>query len=136
MTPELTVLALAALLHIVQMTLYAVPANLELGPAKTASPRDPQRLKAPLMEQVSVRTGRLIRAYNNHQEALLLFAIGAVTVTLSGSSTGFTALCAWVYLGARSLYVPAYAFGWVPWRSLFWAVGLGATLLLLVAALL
>ena len=33
MTVELTVLALAALLQVVQVVLMAVPANLELGPS-------------------------------------------------------------------------------------------------------
>ncbi|WP_101065626.1 MAPEG family protein [Roseovarius salinarum] len=134
MTPELTVLALAALLQVVQYVLLSVPANLELGPGKTLSPRDPERLGRPLTEQVSVRTGRLYRALNNHFEALVLFTIACVVVTLSGQSTGFTAGCAWTYLGARVLYVPAYAFGWVPWRSVIWAVGFLATVLMLGVA--
>lgn len=44
MTPELTALALAGLLQAAQYALMAVPANLELGAAKTLSPRDPVRL--------------------------------------------------------------------------------------------
>ncbi|MDV4145063.1 MULTISPECIES: MAPEG family protein [Shimia] len=136
MTPELTALTLAAILQIGQIVLMAVPANLELGTGKTLSPRDPDRLKKPLMEQVSRRTARLHRAMNNHFEGLILFSIAVLVVTLAEKSTPFTAACAYTYLVARVLYVPAYAFGWVPWRSLFWAVGLLATLLLLVAALL
>lgn len=136
MTPELTALTLAAILQIGQITLMAVPANLELGTGKTLSPRDLDRLGKPLMEQVSRRTARLHRAMNNHFEGLILFSIAVLVVTLASKSTPFTAACAYVYLGARVLYVPAYAFGWVPWRSLIWSVGLLATLLLLVAALL
>ncbi len=132
MTPELTVLALAALLQAVQFALMAVPANLELGTRATLSPRDGQ----PLAEKVSPRTARLIRALNNHFEALILFTIAVVVVTLSGQSTGFTAACAWIYLAARIAYIPAYAFGWVPWRSLIWSVGFFATLAMLLAALL
>jgi len=136
MTPELTALTLAAILQIGQITLMAVPANLELGTGKTLSPRDLDRLGKPLMEQVSRRTARLHRAMNNHFEGLILFSIAVLVVTLASKSTPFTTTCAYVYLGARVLYVPAYAFGWVPWRSLIWSVGLLATLLLLVAALL
>ena len=135
MTPELTVLALAALWQVIQITLMAIPANLELGTAKTLSPRDPDRLQKPLMDQVSPRTGRLHRAMNNHFEGLILFTIAVVVVTLGEASSPFTSSCAWVYLAARILYVPAYAFAWVPWRSLLWAVGLGATVLMLLAAL-
>jgi uncharacterized MAPEG superfamily protein len=56
-------------------------------------------------------------------------------ITVSGQSTGFTAACAWTYLGARVLYIPAYYFGWAPWRSLIWFVGFTATTLILLAAL-
>jgi uncharacterized MAPEG superfamily protein len=136
MTPEITVLALAGLLQGVQYILMSVPANLELGTAKTLSPRDPHRFGKPLAEQVSPPTGRLIRALNNHFEGLILFTLAVVVVTLSNQSTPFTAACAWVYLAARVLYVPAYAFGLVPWRSLIWAVGFLATQAMIVASLL
>lgn len=135
MTPELTALALAGLLQVVQFMLMSIPANLELGPGKTLGPRDPDRLGKPLIEQVSPRTGRLFRALNNHFEGLIMFTLAVVVVTLSGQSTGFTAACAWTYLIARVLYVPAYAFGLVPWRSLIWMVGFSATTLMLLAAL-
>ena len=135
MTPELIALALAALLQAVQLMLYAVPGNRELGVDRTMSPRDPDPSAPPLAEQLSRRTGRLQRAYNNHNEALLLFAVAVALVTLSDSGSAFTAACAWIYLAARVLYVPAYALGWVPWRSLFFAAGWLATLALVLATL-
>ena len=135
MTPELTALTLAALLQVVQFALMSIPANRELGVGKTASPRDPDRLDRPLMEQVSARTGRLYRAFNNHFEALILFAIAVMVVTLSGQSTTYTATCAWIYLFARVAYIPAYAFGWVPWRSLIFFAGFFATIAMLIVAL-
>ena len=130
MTPELTVLALAILLQGVQFALFAVPANLELGPRLPMGPRDEPGIEG----RLSVRTGRLRRAFLNHFEALALFAPAALTVAVSGQSTAVTAACAWIYLGARALYVPAYAFGWVPGRSLIWAAGFGATLVMAAAA--
>ena len=136
MTPELAALTLAALLQVVQYVLMAVPANLELGVGKTLSPRDPARLGSPIVEQLSPRTGRLYRALNNHFEGLILFTIACVVVTLAQASTQFTAACAFTYLGARILYIPAYTFGWVPWRSLIWFIGFAATTLMLIAALL
>jgi len=135
MPPELTALTLAGLLQVIQMLLMSVPANLELGVAKTLSPRDPDRLGRPLIEQLSPRTGRLFRAMNNHFEGLILFTLAVVVVTLSDQSTSFTATCAWAYLGARVLYVPAYAFGWRPWRSLIWLAGFLATTFMMLAVL-
>ncbi|MEM6372767.1 MAG: MAPEG family protein [Pseudomonadota bacterium] len=135
MTPELTALTLAALLQVVQYVLMAVPANLELGPAKTLSPRDRDRLGGDLMAQVSPRTARLYRALNNHFEGLILFAIACLVVTLGEKSGTLTATCAYTYLIARIAYIPAYAFGWVPWRSYIWCVGFGATVTMLIAAL-
>ncbi len=135
MTTELTVLALAALLQVVQFMLMAIPVNLEVGTAKTLSPRDADRLGGALVDQVSTRTARLVRALNNHFEALILFTIAVLVITLSGQSTPFTGICAWLYLGARILYVPAYAYGWVPGRSIIWGVSFGATVAMLLAAL-
>jgi uncharacterized MAPEG superfamily protein len=135
MTPELTVLALAALLQGVQFTLMAIPANIELGVGKTASPRDSSRLGKPMIELVSDKTGRLIRAMNNHFEALILFTIAVVVITLGDKGTGLSAICAWTYLAARILYIPAYYFGWSPWRSLIWFVGFLSTMLMIVSAL-
>lgn len=131
MTSELTALALAGLLQVAQYVLMSVPANLELGLGKTLGPRDDTDLR----EALSPRTARLYRALDNHFEALILFTLAVVVVTLSGQSTWFTATCAWVYLVARLAYVPAYAFGLVPWRSVVWVVGFLATIAMILAAL-
>ena len=135
MTPELTALTLAALLQVFQIALMAVPANLELKPGQTLGPRDRDRMGGDLQDMVSKRTARLYRAMNNHFEGLILFSIACVVVTLSETSSPLTTTCAFAYLAARVLYIPAYAFGWVPWRSLIWAVGYLATAAMLVAAL-
>ena len=132
MTPELTALALAGLWQVVQYVLMSVPANLELGTARTLSPRDRARLE----DELSLRTARLVRALNNHFEGLVLFTLAVVVVTLGDKSTTLTAACAWTYLFARILYVPAYWLGLNPWRTLIWMVGFSATTLMLLAALL
>ncbi|MGI3169179.1 MAPEG family protein [Pseudooceanicola sp. C21-150M6] len=135
LAPEITVLALAGLLQVLQIALMSVTANRELPRGKTLGPRDPDKLGGSLMDQVSPRTGRIFRAMTNHFEALILFTLAVVVVTLSGRASTFTATCAWIYLAARILYVPAYAFGWVPWRSLIWMTGLIATTLMILASL-
>lgn len=131
MTPELTVLTLAALLQVVQFGLYAIPANLELGVGYTSSSRD----SAP-KRQISQTTARLLRAFNNHFESLALFTIAVIVVTLSNQSNSTTQYAAYAYLAARILYIPAYAFNLTPWRSAIWFVGFLAILTMLIAALL
>ncbi|MFY9467631.1 MAG: MAPEG family protein, partial [Lentibacter algarum] len=86
MTPELTALALATLLQAVQFVLYAIPANLELGPGYTMSARD-----RPPSREMSARTARLGRALNNHFEGLILFTIAVLVVTLGQAASPFTA---------------------------------------------
>lgn len=130
MTPELTALAFAGLLQAAQYVAFAIPANIELGPAYTSGPRD-----RPPSRQMSVLTGRLQRAMNNHFEALILFTLAVVVVTLGQQSTPTTQTAAWTYLAARILYVPAYAAGLRPWRSAIWGVGFFATLTMIVASL-
>jgi len=136
MTPELTVLTLAALLQVVQFALVSISANLDVGVAKTLSPRDESRLGGSLASLLSDRPARILRAMNNHFEALILFTIAVLVITLSDQSTSFTATCAWTYLVARIAYVPAYAFGLSPWRSAIWFIGFLATMFMLIAALL
>lgn len=130
MSPELTALAFAGLLQAVQFTVFAIPANLELGTGYTTSPRD----RAP-SRQMSNLTGRLQRALDNHFEGLILFTLAVVVVTLGNQSSHVTQTAAWTYLGARILYIPAYAFGWRPWRSAIWGIGFFATLTMIVASL-
>lgn len=132
MTPELTVLALAGLLQAIQYVLMSVPVNLEVGTRRTLAPRDGDDL----MRDLSPRTARLVRALNNHFEGLILFTLAVVVVTLSNQSTAFTAACAWTYLAARVLYVPAYAFGWNPGRTVVWMAGWLATVAMILACLL
>ena len=127
-TPELTVLALAAILLAAQIMLAGWGMNRDVGVAVNAGPRDTELRLSPL-------TGRLRRAVANHFEALALFTIAVVVVTLSGKAGALTAVCAWIYLLARVLYVPAYAFGWTPWRSVIFAAGAAATMVMLLVAL-
>ncbi|WP_372837106.1 MAPEG family protein [Puniceibacterium confluentis] len=130
MTPELTILTLAALLQVVQFGLFAIPANLELGTGYTSSARD-----RPPSRQLSDKTARLQRAMANHFEGLILFSIATFVITFSDQGSAVTALCATIYLIARIAYVPAYYFGWRPWRSAIWGIGFLATTVMLLAAL-
>ncbi|MFP4360100.1 MAG: MAPEG family protein [Alphaproteobacteria bacterium] len=125
---ELQVLGLAALLWVIQLAVAAVAANRQIGPDYLMGPRDEGK-------PLAGRPARLKRALDNHGEGLLLFTIAVLLVALGEASNAVTTLAAWVYLAARVVYVPAYALGWTPWRSLIWTVGFVASLVLLLVGL-
>jgi uncharacterized MAPEG superfamily protein len=128
MGTELTVLALAGLLQAVQFGIFSVLANRQVGLRVAMGPRD--QAGAP-----TGQAGRAQRAMNNHFEGLILFILAVVVVTVGGQTSAVTAGCAWIYLVARIFYIPAYLLGWVPWRTLIWAAGFLATMVMIVAAL-
>ena len=128
MPVELKVLGYASLLQFVQFIIMAIPVNWQLGVAYTGGNRDEQK-------QATGVAGRLKRALENHFEGLILFTIAVLVVTLGEASSQLTEYCAWAYLWARILYVPAYASGVYLVRSLIWSVGFIATAVMLIAAL-
>ncbi|MFK7793510.1 MAG: MAPEG family protein [Devosiaceae bacterium] len=130
MTPELLVLILAVLLAFVQLILYAIPANLELEPGYTAGPRD-----GPPSKNLSARTSRTKRAYDNHIETLPWFAIAVLVAHLTGGTDPINTMAAWAYLAARILYVPLYIFGVFALRSIVWAVAFFAILTIVLRTL-
>jgi uncharacterized MAPEG superfamily protein len=127
MPVELKVLGYAGLLQLVQFIAMAIPVNLQLGVAYTGGNRDEQK-------QATGIPGRLKRALDNHFEGLILFTIAVLVVVLGDAGSELTEKCAWAYLWARILYVPAYASGVYLVRSLIWSVGFVATAVMLVAA--
>ena len=127
MTPELAALAATALLQVVMVFTAQRSLTADVGREGNVGPRDH-------LPPFSARTLRLRRAVDNHVENIGLFTIAVLVVELSGAASLFTAICAWAYVLARALYLPAYAFGWTPWRTLIWTAGLLATLALIAAA--
>jgi uncharacterized MAPEG superfamily protein len=129
MTTELTALALAGILQLAQLLIFVIAGDRQVGLKTAMGNRDdkPELIGIP---------ARLQRAYNNHFESLVLFSIAVIVVTISNQSTPLTQTCAWVYLAARALYVPAYAYGLSPWRSIIWTIAIGAATIMLLATLL
>ncbi len=120
MTTELTALGWTLVLTIVQIFLHAGARNRETGLAYNAGPRDGG---AP---PEGVVTGRLRRAKENLYETLPLFAVTVLIAHVIGRESHTTAVAAWVYLAARIVYVPLYAFGVPGVRTLAWGVGMAA----------
>ena len=128
MTPELTALATAALVQFAQLGAFGYFVRRQGNLGYQVSNRDaPPPHTGP--------AARAQRAMANHTENLILFAIAVTVVTLSDEATRFTATCAWLYVIARILYVPAYVAGHPPLRALAWGLGWVSTLLMILAAL-
>jgi uncharacterized MAPEG superfamily protein len=126
---EVSMLAWAALLLVVQFVLMAVAVNMQVGPAWTSGPRDEPR-------ELSGMAGRLKRAFDNMLEGILLFTVAVVVVTLGDAATAQTALAAKVFVIARIAYIPAYASGIPLLRSVIWGIGFFACVFMIVQALL
>lgn len=129
MPVEVAALGWALVVAFGQFVLMAIVVNLRIGPGYTAGPRDERR-------EIPGVAGRLHRALTNMFEALVLFTGAVVLVTLGEASSALTQDCARVFVFARLAYVPAYASGIWGLRSAVWAVGFGATAIMVFAALL
>lgn len=128
MSSELTILALYGIIVIVTLVLQVLAAMGQVGMAMLASPRDG-------MPPLTGVPGRLQRALDNSVTAMALFAPAILILHAQGGFTAKTLLTAQIFLIARILYVIAYA-GGIPWlRTLIWACGFVATLVLYLMAL-
>lgn len=118
MTPELAALAATVLVHMAAVMWSQRALEADVGRDGNTGPRDG------IESRLSEHTKRLRRALANHTENIGIFIIAVVLVQFTDSNSWLTALLAWIFVAARALYLPAYAFGWAPWRSVIFMVGL------------
>jgi uncharacterized MAPEG superfamily protein len=129
MTPILQILGWTLVLALVQIMAPALARTLQYGGKWNAGPRDEQ------MPAPNRYAGRLARAQANLFETLPLFIAAVLIAHVAGLGGGLALLGAQIYLAARVLYVPMYAFG-VPYlRGLVWLVGLGGLVTILYVIL-
>jgi len=129
MPVELKCLAWAVVLGLAHIFIAAQARTHQYGLKWNAGPRDEQ------MPPLSPVAGRLQRAQANFFETFPLFAAAALIVALVGRGTGTTAIGAQLYLAARVIYLPLYAFG-VPYiRSLAFLAATAGLVMVLWPAL-
>jgi uncharacterized MAPEG superfamily protein len=116
MTTELWVLVGCILLGFVHIVLQAQSMNLQRGYRWNAGPRDE------ILPPLSGIAGRLNRALRNYLETFPLFAAAVLVAATANIHNGLTLRGAWLYLLARIVYLPLYAFGVRYVRSLAWNV--------------
>jgi uncharacterized MAPEG superfamily protein len=129
MTTELTLLGWTLVLALVQIFLPATLRTRETGNAYNVGARDD---KGP---PVGKFTGRLQRAQANLFETLPLFAAAVLIAHVGGRESSLTVLGCEIYLAARVLYVPLYAFGVPVVRTLTWLVSMVGLVMILKAIL-
>jgi len=68
--------------------------------------------------------GRMVRAQANLLETLPGFISAVLIAHVAGRENAATAWGAGLYFWGRLIYIPVYAFGLVPWRSIVWGVAM------------
>ena len=121
---EIAVLGWSVVLLLAQVLLQAV-STYDLGPY-LLGPRDDNR------QSGNVMAGRLKRALENLLETYPAFVALALALAVTGKTGGIAATGAWVWLIARVVYVPLYAFGVPVVRTLAWVVSVVGLLMMLV----
>ncbi|HLV06961.1 MAG TPA: MAPEG family protein [Croceibacterium sp.] len=130
MPTELLVLALAAALLMVHVMLAGHIRTRQYGTEWNMGARDAE------MPPLNPLAGRLLRAQENYQETLPVAVIALLGVMVADKTSDLTAAAAWVWLGARVIYLPLYASGVPKVRTLVWAIGTLAILTVLGVLLL
>jgi uncharacterized MAPEG superfamily protein len=125
MTTELWLLVAAILLGFVQIILQAQSMNMQRGYRWNAGPRDD------VLPPLTGVAGRLNRALRNFLETFPLFASAVLIASTANIHNGLTLWGAWLYVLARVVYVPLYAFGVRYVRSLAWNVAVLGIFLIL-----
>ena len=129
MTTELTMLAWALVLALVQIGLAGAMRTRETGLSFNVSARDSE---PPPPRPV---TARLQRAQANLFETLPVFAAAVLIAEVANRTGDTTELGAQLYLAARVLYVPLYAFGVPVLRTVVWTVSIVGIVMILKAIL-
>ena len=129
MTTELHVLAWASILAIVHIWAAIRARTRQYGTRWNVGARD-EELPPP-----GALAGRLARAQANYLETFPLMAAAVLIVSVADLETRWTALGALIWLAARIVYLPLYAFGVPVLRTLVWTLSLIGLVMVLWPAL-
>ena len=125
---ELTILGLYGLLVAITLVLQASGMLTRLGMGYMLSARDETHT-------ITGITARLERALTNSVTAMALFAPAILILAVRDRFGDASLTAAQVFLVARIVYLPSYAFGVTGIRSLAWTAGFFATIVLYVLGL-
>ena len=118
MPVELRILALGALLLFVHLFTATRFKTAQYGRKWNVGARDEA------LPEANVMTGRTARAQANFLETFPIAIVALLGVVIANRTSASTALGGWIWLGARLVYLPLYAFGVPVVRTLAFAVSL------------
>jgi uncharacterized MAPEG superfamily protein len=124
---EFTMLGMAVILGLLQLLIAARIGNGQRGIRWNVGARDEPS------PPVSALVGRLERSYRNFMETFPFFAVVVLLLGSAGRHDWATIWGSEIYLAARVVYWPLYAFGVPGLRTLVWLTGTLAIVLLIVA---
>ena len=116
MNIELWALFVAGIMTYLTILFQQLNMSASQGSAYSLSNRDTPIEETPL-------AGRLRRAAKNGTEAVAVFAPLVIVSSIEGVSNAWTEYAAIAFMASRVLYLPAYAMGLVPIRTMIWSLG-------------
>jgi uncharacterized MAPEG superfamily protein len=112
-TGDLWALVAALLLASIQLGIASILTLRQLGGTYVAGPRDKP-------QEVSGVSGRFVRAHRNLLEIFPQFVAALFIVHAADAAGYLSTVGAWLFVVARTIYVPAYAYGPPGVRPAFW----------------
>jgi len=118
MPAELRIAALGALLLLVHLFAAVRFKTRQYGTKWNVGARDES---LPPLNPVA---GRLARAQANFLETFPIAIVALLGVVIADRTSSWTALGGWIWLGARTIYLPLYGFGVPVVRTLVWTISI------------
>ena len=125
MPVELKIAALGALLLLVHIFAAVHLKTKQYGRNWNVGARDES---LPPLDPVA---GRLARAQANFQETFPIAIVALLGVVIAGRTSAWTALGGWIWLAARTIYLPLYAFGVPVVRTIAFTISIAGLVLVL-----
>ena len=125
MAVELKIAALGALLLLVHIFAAVHLKTRQYGREWNVGARDEA---PPPPDPVA---GRLARAQANFQETFPIAVVALLGVVIAGRTSAWTALGGWIWLGARTIYLPLYAFGVPVVRTVVFTISIAGLVMVL-----
>ena len=129
MTLELHCLAWASLLGLAHIIIAGNARTKELGAKWNMGARDEKT------QELNPLTARLLRAQSNFFETFALFASAVLIIAISHTYSIYSFWGSLIYLIARIIYLPLYAYGVPVVRTIVWLISMLGLLMVLIPSL-